>query len=137
MNGFKDRLARFMYGRYGMDQLYRALLFLCIGLMGLGLFVRSPAISVAMWILLFLAVGRSMSRNIEARRRENEKYLSATRGIRKELSLTARKIRGFRSWRYRRCPRCKALIEIPRTKGKRVIDCPRCHEVFETRISRF
>jgi hypothetical protein len=137
MNGFKDRLARFMDGRYGQDQLYRALLFLCVGLTCIGLFAKSPVISAAMWLLLVLAVGRSMSRNIEARSRENEKYLAATRGLRKELSLASRKMRGFRSWRYRRCPRCKALIEIPRARGRRVIDCPRCHRVFETRLSWF
>lgn len=137
MNGFKDRLARFMNGRYGMDQLYRAILFLSMGLMCIGLFAKSPVIEVAMWILLLLALGRSMSRNIEARNRENEKYLAATKGIRRELSLVARKLRGIGSWRYRRCPRCKALIEIPRRRGKRSIDCPRCHKVFETRVSWF
>lgn len=137
MNGFKDRIARFMYGRYGMDQLYRAILFLCVGLMCAGLFVKSPVISAVMWVLLLLAIARSMSRDIEARSRENAKYLEATKGIRKELALAARKVRGCRSWRYRRCPRCKAVIEIPRKKGKRSIDCPRCHKVFETRISWF
>ena len=30
MNGFKDKFARFMYGRYGMDQLSRNLSLICL-----------------------------------------------------------------------------------------------------------
>lgn len=41
MNGFKDKFARFMYGRYGMDQLSRNLSLICLVLLVITMFSRS------------------------------------------------------------------------------------------------
>ena len=41
MNGFKEKLARFMAGRYGTDALYTVILTVCIILAVVNLFVRS------------------------------------------------------------------------------------------------
>jgi len=135
MNKTTERLARFMSGRYGMDELYKALIFLCLAMMLAGVFVRSPIVALPMWAVLVWAVYRSFSRNLAARRRENEKYLALRKPLKRALSLRLRRIKGIGRYRYRSCPSCKAVIEMPRRKGRRTISCPRCHMAFQTRIS--
>ena len=44
MNRFKDKMARFMYGRYGMDQLSRNLSLICLVLLIVTMFVRNNVI---------------------------------------------------------------------------------------------
>jgi hypothetical protein len=133
----KLKLKRFASGRYGLDDLYVALVSFALLLMMLGLFVESWALAVAIVAVLGVAAFRALSRNLPARKRENEKYLLVTRPIRTKFFRLWRRVRDFRKFRYRRCPSCKATICIPTKKGKRLIVCPRCHASFETRISFF
>ena len=135
MNKLKEMMARFMSGRYGMDELYRASMALCVVLLIVNMFVKSPIVVFAAWIVMAYGMYRSFSRDIGKRSRENEKYLAASKGGRRKLSLAKRKIRGIRRYRYRSCPCCKAVIEMHLRKGTRTINCPRCHTEFETRIS--
>lgn len=135
MNKLKEKMARFMSGRYGMDELYRASMVLCVALLFVNMFVKSPIIVLAAWIVMAYGMYRSFSRDIGKRSRENEKYLAVRKSCKRKLSLSKRKIRGIRRYRYRSCPRCKVVIEMPFRKGTRTIHCPRCHTEFETRIS--
>ena len=41
MGNFKDKIARFMYGRYGMDQLSRLIMYITFALLIITLFVHS------------------------------------------------------------------------------------------------
>lgn len=81
MQKFMEKLARFFYGRYGMDSLYTALMVLTFVL------IFANAILGWWWLnLLTLAIigwmlFRSCSRNIPARRRENEVWLKIWRKI--------------------------------------------------------
>ena len=84
---FRQALARFLYGRYGADELYNALFLIEIILLFIGgilsiLGHNRPtlsAISVILYIfalgLLIWAMFRFFSRNIEKRRRENAVWL--------------------------------------------------------------
>jgi hypothetical protein len=132
---FRDRLARFMAGRHGMDELYHASVWLGMAILIAGALAKSPIFEFASYLVLILAFARSFSRDGYHRRLENEKYLALTRPLRKWLSLQGRKIRGIKSYRYRKCPGCKALIELPARRGHRGITCPRCRRSFETRIT--
>ena len=134
MNKIKYALARFMTGRYGVDELYRASNALCLVLIVAGAFFSSPILNIALWMFMLWSIFRSFSKNIEKRRRENEKYLSLTRPLRKRFSRLERRIKNVKAFRFRTCPRCKAFIQMPRAKGKRLINCPRCNNEFEARI---
>lgn len=135
MERFKESLTRFMSGRYGVDKLYNALVVFSLALMIANIFIKSPIVSLFMCAVIVIAICRSMSRNIGRRSLENDKYLAVRKLFSKRLSLTLRRIREIGTKRFRTCPHCKAVIEMPRRKGKRLIVCPRCHTQFETRIS--
>lgn len=131
MGNFKDKLARFMNGRYGADQLYYALFVFSLVLMIVNNFINSLIISILVWAFLILMVFRLLSRNIYKRRMENEKFLKIWNPVKAKGSLQIRKIREIKSHRFHKCPHCKAMLRLPRKTGKHTVDCPCCHKEFE------
>ena len=71
MYNFRQRMARFMAGRYGIDSLYSLILIICVILAIVNIFARSWIIWLAMLLLAAWATFRAMSRSIYKRQREN------------------------------------------------------------------
>ena len=126
----KDRLIRFMYGRYGVDALGKliigASLVLCIA----NMFLHSFIISILVWILLFYSYFRMFSRNIQKRYAENAKFL----GLKSRIMSKFQKHQSYRKQRKThhiyKCPTCRQKIRIPRGKGRICITCPKCKTQF-------
>ena len=132
---FSQRVARFFHGRYGIDGLYYGQFVLILVLWILQAILPNSVIANAVIyifevILIFWMLFRSLSRNIAARRRENEIFLSVFRKIRSFAVLQKNKIRDIKSYRYKKCPHCKAVLRLPKRKGTHPVVCPRCHERF-------
>ena len=134
MHNFRYWLMRFMYGRYGMDKLNYAIFAVGIALGFINMFVRSPVITIFSWLALLLMLLRSFSRNIYKRRKENEKFLKIWNYVKLKISLAIRRVKEAKTHRYRRCPHCRAMLRLPRRRGKHAVDCPRCHKEFKLRI---
>lgn len=110
-----------MAGRYGTDRLN--IVILCAGLAASVLSVMLPQPrNLILWILsyvmMILAIWRSLSRNTYKRYQENRKFLQIFQRIKD------------RDHRYYDCPKCRQLVRVPRGKGKISITCPRCREKF-------
>jgi hypothetical protein len=131
---FKDKLARFMDGRYGADQLYYALLVAYLVLMIANVLIRSAIIGILMWAVLILTIFRILSRNVYKRRMENEKFMKIWNRVKVKSSLTIRRIKEIKTHRFRKCPHCKRVLRLPRRTGKHTVVCPCCHTEFELRI---
>ena len=84
---FRERVAAFMAGRYGIDRLYYFLLAICFILIVINLFVGSIIISVIESALFAYAIFRVMSRNIYKRQQENEKFIKLTEKPKKIFNL--------------------------------------------------
>ncbi|HWQ74287.1 MAG TPA: hypothetical protein VN441_03140 [Syntrophomonas sp.] len=138
MKNFKDKLVRFMSGRYGIDQLYYALLAVFFVLAVADALIRSPTISALLGILIYgvliWMVFRTFSRNVYQRRLENEKFMKLWNPVKARSSLTIRRIKEIKTHRFRQCPHCQAILRLPRRAGKHTVKCPRCHNKFEIRI---
>lgn len=126
-----NAIARFMYGRNGMDQLNFVLLWLCIAMELIASFVvrRSQLggsvlsyLSVALWVYVLF---RMLSKNLYKRRGENGKWLSVWWKI-KNGNKDARERRADKAHRYFTCKSCKTICRVPVGKGKVVITCPKC-----------
>lgn len=128
---FGESFRRFMYGRYGSDELNIALLIcaLAISLLNtiLSLFLRlnsvysyfvSPALYLVMFALLGFGLFRTFSRNIYARQKENRWFRQRWQRLRDRRN------------RYFRCPKCRQTVRVPKGKGKISIHCPKCGEKF-------
>jgi DNA-directed RNA polymerase subunit RPC12/RpoP len=120
-----------MYGRYGSDTLNKVLTGVYIGWVVLysilSLWVNSTIYSLVYILvtiaLIFAIFGRMFSRNIEKRRRENQKFCGF-------FKLRRNKFRDRKTHVYYKCPRCKAMLRLPRAKGKHTVICPRCQNRF-------
>ena len=129
----KEKFYRFMAGRYGNDQFSRFLSVLALVLLILNLFLKKSVLWLLAVALLVYLYYRTFSRKLEKRRAENEKY----------LRIRYRLTNGFRNWRERqkqrkdyaffRCPSCKAMLRVPRGKGKIRVTCRKCGASFERR----
>jgi uncharacterized paraquat-inducible protein A len=141
---FRESLARFLYGRYGTDELYNALFITELVLLFLASILTvigriAPVLSVISVFLYLLALGlliwsmiRFFSRNISKRRRENEAWF-------RFLSKFKRKPKpalppDTPTHIFRACPKCRATLRLPREVGKHQVKCPRCGERFGVKV---
>lgn len=136
---FRDRLYRFMQGRYGADQLSKFLLALMVAIwilsMILGIpgrhnlifFTISSALSYLSIIIIIICWFRMFSKNIPKRYRENQKYLKRKSDF---LSLFGRGAGSDMYNRVFKCPKCKQKVRVPKGKGKIAIRCPKCSNEF-------
>ena len=111
---FRCAVARFMYGRNGMDQMNQALLRgylvilvaqLIFGL--LRLWIPARICESLLWVLMVFILFRMFSKNLTKRRADKEhKYFTC---------------------------RCGAICRVPVGKGKIVITCPKCGAKIEAK----
>ena len=130
MNRFKDKMARFMYGRYGMDQLSRNLSLICLVLLIVTMFVRNNVIYMIALVGIVYTYFRVFSRNISRRSEENEKYLKFHYKVVGKLNKIKFRITDSKTHRIFRCPSCSQKIRVPRGTGKISIKCPKCRIEF-------
>ena len=120
-----------MYGRYGSDKLNQVLLITYVVILFvysvLSFFISSVwfdlavlLVSISFVITIFY---RMFSRNIAKRRKENEKFCGFFR-------LRKNKFKDRKTHVYRKCPKCGAVLRLPRAKGKHTVVCPRCKNRF-------
>ena len=134
---FRDRLARFFYGRNGTAHLCRFLLWESIILVILSMIFTkfvNPAVGSVMWMLglisLVYCYFRMLSKNIYKRQQENQRYLQKSAKIRGWFSLQRDKIKYRKDYSFFFCPSCKPVLRVPKGKGKIKIKCHKCGEVF-------
>jgi len=127
----KEKLLRFMAGRYGGDEYSRFLSVAALVLVVLNVFLgRELGYLPALALIVYSDV-RIFSRNFEKRRRENAAYLRirnrVTGGVRNWLDRWKQR----KEYAFFRCPGCKAMLRVPRGKGKIRVTCRKCGNAFE------
>ena len=130
----RERFARFMMGRYGVDRLYYFLLSLCFILIVINLFADSLIVSLIETAIFIYAVYRVLSRNIYKRQKENEKFIKLAEKPNKYINLQKCKIRDRKTHVYKRCPSCRNNLRLPKQKGKHTVVCPCCKNRFDVKI---
>lgn len=143
MNRFSQWLYKVMRGRYGQDSLGRFIVVFALILCIVSNFTTFY-IYIASLVLLIYEYFRMFSRNITARRRENEVYLKATAGIRRLFSggrnSRSGRNNGYNSnnaaghddsqYKIYKCPKCGQKMRFPRGRGKIEIRCRKCEYQF-------
>lgn len=140
----KEKLQRFMMGRYGVDAFSKFLLGAAMVLWILDMFVDSRILYSWALLLLIYSYYRIFSRDTTKRYQENlkflalkQKFMSKCKALvkRKGFSQTGAKSNKS-NWEQRKthhiykCPTCKQKIRIPRGKGRICITCPKCKTEF-------
>ena len=104
MDKMRYSLTRFLYGRYGVDQLGRFLSIMITILLVISIFWRNMIVTAVALALLIWMYFRVLSKNFDARRRENGGYLKVSQPIRRSFSTLYLRIRDGKSYRYFNCP---------------------------------
>ncbi|ALB44190.1 MULTISPECIES: Zn-finger containing protein [Clostridium] len=128
-----DRLRRFMFGRYGGDELSKALLVLSFILLLIMNFVPKDLrfLTILAYIPVIICMFRIFSRNIYKRRNENYKYLKIKNNIVMWFKNNINRIKTLKNYKYYTCSNCKQKLRVPRGKGKISITCPKCNSSFK------
>lgn len=126
----KERMQRFMAGRYGNDQLNQFIFIVAIISMVLEIITRQSLFYTLTLVLLILAYVRVFSRNINKRYEENMKFLQKKDAILNKFRRQKYYAAQRRSFHIYTCPQCKQKIRIPKGKGKISITCPKCRTSF-------
>ena len=131
---FRERVARFMVGRYGSDELYHFIFAVTFVLIVANLFIGSLIVSILELALIIYASFRLLSRNVYKRRKENEVFLKITKPARNLFGLIKVRFRDRKTHVFRKCPKCKNNLRLPREKGKHTVVCPCCKNRFNVKI---
>ena len=125
----KEKLYRFMMGRYGNDQFNRFLMILAMICFILSQF-RVPGVYLIGLLCLIYAYFRMLSRNTYKRSLENNKYLQYEYKVKRWFAGVKRNMQQRKTHHIYKCPSCRQKIRIPRGKGKIEIRCPKCGQTF-------
>lgn len=137
----KQAFRSFMYGRNGADHLSMALLWTGLICYLLGGIVGSIAVSVifpVIGILLNLtgfaaymfSLFRVFSRNVEKRRAENRRYVTMMEKRKTQRRQAKVRFQNRKTYKYFKCPGCKAWLRLTRGKGVVTVTCSRCKTSF-------
>lgn len=130
MNGFRERMARFMYGRYGNDQLSKLYLGLALVCLVLNLLTRLTLFYVAGILFMGYGIYRSFSKNIAKMSAQNQKYLNWRYQRIVKYNNEKKHWAQRKEYRFYKCPSCKQKVRVPRGRGKIAITCPKCRHEF-------
>ncbi len=137
----RDRIQRFMAGRYGNDQFNQFLYVVTIILLVLALIFSRPIFYVIGVVCLVYSYIRAFSKDINKRYAQNTRFLeiwdSVVDRFRGRKSSSSRdKSRsssgsgGSTAYHIYTCPQCRQKIRIPKGKGRVNITCPKCRHQF-------
>ena len=129
----RDKIYRFMQGRYGTDDFYKFLFWVALIGIVINWFFKSQLLSFAVTLILVYAMYRVLSKNHSARYAENQRYLQATAKIRYWFDQQKKLMEERKYHHIYTCPKCRQKIRIPKGKGKIMIRCPKCHHEFQKR----
>ena len=129
----KQKLARFMVGRNGNDQLNLFLFGVDAVLLITATLIRGNVgrgLYIAWLVLLGLIYFRMFSRNLPRRQEENGKYLRAQYRLAAALKIRKEKWVQRKDYKFFTCPSCKTTLRVPRGHGKIKIVCRKCGNSF-------
>jgi len=133
--GFFDKIrasfARFMSGRYGIDNLGHEMVIAALVMTVIGALTRFSLLTLLADALILLALFRMFSKNRYKRAAENTDYLQRTQKVRKAMTEWLNRVKNGKKYRYFTCPQCKKRLRVPRGVGKITITCRDCGAKFD------
>ena len=123
-----------MLGRNGNDAFNRFLLITGAALLLLGSILSRTAVGRILYLLVLPLLGytyfRMFSRDLYRRRSENERFLREKEKLAARWRVQVERWKQRKDYKFFTCPACKAVMRVPRGRGKIRIVCHKCGSTF-------
>ena len=130
----RQMLSQLFFGRNGFDLLNKILLVAAV-LFWLASRFSSGGWRTLLFYLFLLAAGvcifRSLSRNIDRRREENQRVTGWVDRFRGRSETFTNRKEQWMEYKVFKCPSCGIKMRVPRGEGKIRVTCRQCGAVFE------
>lgn len=117
----RQRLAKWMMGRNGMDALNRLLSVLTLIVLIVSMFVHGYAARI-LWSLAVLGLiviyFRMLSRNVYRRQQENGAYLRQRYKVTSTWHGAVDRWHQRHDYRFFKCPSCRTRLRVPRARAR-------------------
>ena len=127
---FKNKLAYWMQGRYGNDELNNALYITFIVLWIVTLITKKPYFYWIGLVALGYSLYRSFSRDHLKRSNERLWFLKKLEQVKKLPKQLKQRWDQRNTHKFYRCSKCGVTIRVPKGKGQIEITCPKCGNKF-------
>ena len=126
----RERIQRFMMGRYGNDKMNQVLSGASLIMVLLGGIVGIDILYTLGIVTLAYVYCRMLSKNISKRYAENQVFLQYYNRVMSWFGGKKRSMERNKDYRIFACPQCKQKLRVPKGKGKIQIRCSRCGNEF-------
>lgn len=129
----REKLMRFMYGRYGVDKLSKHLVFGAVVLSLVSIFFAGGILSTLSMVMIIWGYFRIFSKNRAKRYEEGVAYEHFLAKLKKGPNQLKYEMEQRKEHRIFKCPGCKQRMRIPKGRGMVEIRCRKCSTVFRKR----
>lgn len=126
----KEKMRKFMLGRYGFDELSKVCLGTTVVLMVCSMFLDNRLLYLMAIALLIFCYYRAFSRNIEKRRAEGQKYRNFRYQNTVKWNAFKKRQEQKKLYCFYKCPQCRQKVRVPKGRGRICITCPKCSREF-------
>ena len=124
---FIYKFKKFMYNRYGSDELSKSLFKVYVLLVLINLFIKINIIFYIELLLILTVLFRYFSKNITRREKENKLFFKIKKILLKPFKLVKINIQDKNNV-YKKCHKCKTILKLPLPHkiGFKKVKCPEC-----------
>lgn len=126
----KEKLQKFFAGSYGSDGLNRFLTIIALAIYILAIITKWPWIALLAMLLLILVIFRMLSKNIQKRSLEYQRFRKIKAKLIKPFSNLKIRYQQRHTHKFYRCPKCHQSLRVPKGLGELSISCPKCKTTF-------
>ncbi|MCR3760608.1 hypothetical protein [Clostridium felsineum] len=121
-----NKYSKYFKDSYGWDKFSTYL-----SIIGLLLIISGRYAAIFGFILIILAVLRSVSKNKYRRYRELQSFEDFSLILRQKFYKVKQNIYSFKNYKTFKCPNCSQKLRVPRHKGKIIVTCNNCKSEFK------
>ena len=126
----KEKLRKFMIGRYGADQFSQFLSVFSLVLMILSIIIRNNIPFILALLMLVYCYFRIFSKSHGKRYHENEIYMKYKNRVTGYFKSIKSRAADRKTHHIYKCSSCSQKIRVPKGKGRIEITCPKCGGKF-------
>lgn len=131
LNKIRAGFGRFLQGRNGADTLGTNLFISAMVLILADSILQTGILGTIAIVIYVWALFRMLSRNVEKRRAENDRFVSMRNKSRTGSRQFFVRLKNSRKYKYFKCPQCKSRLRMPRGIGEKTITCSKCKHSFK------